>query len=146
LPENLDWPGNLNYQQLRRALAPDVVTAEQWSFLLGLDPKKKYRLLSKGNRQKVRLLLTEAIAQQHKSEIICLDEPLSGLDYRTREVVWKGWRGDLDWSRAHRIVSMHPTDIPYNPDQVIAAARGGITVLPFSGRLSWDQIKTSLSA
>ena len=144
LPESLDWPGSLHYQQLRKAMAPDVVQADAWAELLALDATKSYGLLSKGNRQKVRLLLTEALALQHKSSVICLDEPLSGLDFRTREAVWKGWHGDYDWSAAHRVVSMHPSDIPYNPDQVILASKGQITLMAFTGPVSWDAIKQTL--
>ncbi len=145
LPESLDWPGNLHYLQLHKAMAPDVPYAEQWAKHFGLDAKKRYGLLSKGNRQKVRLLLTEALALQHQANVICLDEPLSGLDFRTREIVWQGWHGDNNWSAAHRIVSMHPSDIPYNPDQVILVSKGNISLMSFAGTLSWDAIKQTIS-
>jgi ABC-2 type transport system ATP-binding protein len=145
LPESLDWPGNLHYLQLRKAMAPDVPAADSWAKSLALDVTKRYGLLSKGNRQKVRLLLTEALAVQHAASVICLDEPLSGLDFKTREVVWRGWHGDYDWSAAHRVVSMHPSDIPYNPDQVILASKGTISLMTFTGALSWDTIKRTMA-
>ena len=41
-----------------------------------IDPKRRYKELSKGNKQKVGLV----IALQHKPELLILDEPTSGLD------------------------------------------------------------------
>jgi len=41
-----------------------------------IDPKRKYKELSKGNKQKIGLV----IALQHKPELLILDEPTSGLD------------------------------------------------------------------
>lgn len=41
-----------------------------------LDPSRRYREYSRGNRQKVGLL----IALQHRPELLILDEPTSGLD------------------------------------------------------------------
>ena len=41
-----------------------------------IDPKRRYRELSKGNKQKIGLV----IALQHQPELLILDEPTSGLD------------------------------------------------------------------
>jgi ABC-2 type transport system ATP-binding protein len=41
-----------------------------------LDPSRKFREYSKGNKQKVGLV----VALQHKPELLILDEPTSGLD------------------------------------------------------------------
>jgi ABC-2 type transport system ATP-binding protein len=43
---------------------------------LDLDPSRRYREYSKGNKQKVAL----AIAFQHRPDLLVLDEPTSGLD------------------------------------------------------------------
>jgi len=43
---------------------------------LDLDPSRKFKEYSKGNKQKVGLV----IALQHKPELLLLDEPTSGLD------------------------------------------------------------------
>jgi ABC-2 type transport system ATP-binding protein len=43
---------------------------------LGLDPTRKFKEYSKGNKQKVGLV----IALQHRPELLILDEPTSGLD------------------------------------------------------------------
>src|SRR3954471_20613835 len=43
---------------------------------LDLDPNRRFKELSKGNKQKVGLV----IALQHRPELLILDEPTSGLD------------------------------------------------------------------
>jgi ABC-type multidrug transport system ATPase subunit len=41
-----------------------------------IDPKRRYKELSKGNKQKIGLV----VALQHRPELLILDEPTSGLD------------------------------------------------------------------
>jgi ABC-2 type transport system ATP-binding protein len=41
-----------------------------------IDPKRRYKELSKGNKQKIGLV----IALQHQPELLILDEPIAGLD------------------------------------------------------------------
>ncbi len=55
-----------------------VDAAYQQSLLerFDIDPKRRYKELSKGNKQKIGLV----IALQHKPELLILDEPTSGLD------------------------------------------------------------------
>lgn len=43
---------------------------------LGLDPSRRYKEYSKGNKQKVGLV----VAFQHRPDLLVLDEPTSGLD------------------------------------------------------------------
>ncbi len=50
---------------------------------LGLDPVKRIRALSKGNRQKLGLIQ----ALMHRPELLILDEPTSGLDPLVQEEV-----------------------------------------------------------
>jgi ABC-2 type transport system ATP-binding protein len=55
-----------------------VDRAYQQSLLdrLEIDPTRRYKALSKGNKQKIGLV----IALQHRPELLILDEPTSGLD------------------------------------------------------------------
>jgi ABC-2 type transport system ATP-binding protein len=48
---------------------------------LELDPSRRFREYSKGNKQKVGLV----VALQHKPELLLLDEPTSGLDPLVQE-------------------------------------------------------------
>jgi ABC-2 type transport system ATP-binding protein len=55
-----------------------VDTAYQQSLVerLDIDPSRKFKELSKGNKQKIGLVL----ALQHRPDLLILDEPTSGLD------------------------------------------------------------------
>lgn len=55
---------------------PDKVRREKYLALFELDPTKKCRTYSKGNRQKVALVA----ALSGNAELFILDEPTSGLD------------------------------------------------------------------
>jgi ABC-type multidrug transport system ATPase subunit len=54
----------------------DRVYVEQLIQRLDLDPSRRFREYSRGNKQKVGLIC----ALQHKPELLILDEPTSGLD------------------------------------------------------------------
>lgn len=82
------WPGCTARQSLKvladlgqqRNLGPrQEALAEQ----LDLDLDRRVCTLSKGNRQKVGIIL----AFQHEPEILILDEPTSGLDPLVRQIV-----------------------------------------------------------
>ena len=50
---------------------------------LHLDEKKTYKTLSKGNREKVQLIL----AMAREAELYCLDEPIGGVDPAARDYI-----------------------------------------------------------
>jgi ABC-2 type transport system ATP-binding protein len=56
---------------------------------LDLDPSRRYREYSKGNKQKVGLV----IALQHRPELLILDEPTAGLDPLIQQSFFKLVRG-----------------------------------------------------
>jgi ABC-2 type transport system ATP-binding protein len=59
---------------------------------LGLDPSRRFKEYSKGNKQKVGLV----IAVQHRPDLLILDEPTSGLD----PLVQQGFYGLVREARA----------------------------------------------
>jgi ABC-2 type transport system ATP-binding protein len=52
---------------------------------LDLDPTRRYREYSKGNKQKVGLI----VALQHRPDLLILDEPTSGLDPLIQQTVFE---------------------------------------------------------
>jgi ABC-2 type transport system ATP-binding protein len=52
---------------------------------IDLDPSRRFREYSKGNKQKVGLI----IALQHRPELLLLDEPTSGLDPLVQQTVFQ---------------------------------------------------------
>jgi ABC-2 type transport system ATP-binding protein len=52
---------------------------------IDLDPSRRFREYSKGNKQKVGLV----IALQHRPELLLLDEPTSGLDPLVQQTVFE---------------------------------------------------------
>ena len=52
---------------------------------LDLDPTRKFREYSKGNKQKVGLV----VALQHRPDLLILDEPTSGLDPLVQQTVFE---------------------------------------------------------
>jgi ABC-2 type transport system ATP-binding protein len=60
------------------------VSARELSERLEFDPTRKVKELSKGNRQKLALV----IALMHNPELLVLDEPTSGLDPINQQVIF----------------------------------------------------------
>ncbi|HUP83731.1 MAG TPA: ABC transporter ATP-binding protein [Candidatus Limnocylindria bacterium] len=67
--QTLDYFANLR-GGIDRVYQKDLITR------LDVDPSRKFREYSKGNKQKIGLI----IALQHKPDLLLLDEPTSGLD------------------------------------------------------------------
>ncbi len=67
--DTIDYFANLR-GGVDRAYAAELVER------LDLDPSRKYKEYSKGNKQKVGLV----VALQHRPDLLILDEPTSGLD------------------------------------------------------------------
>lgn len=50
---------------------------------LNLDPTKRIKTLSKGNREKVQLILV----MSRRAKLYCLDEPIAGVDPAARDYI-----------------------------------------------------------
>ena len=61
----------------------DYARAEDMLAKLGIDPKQRYGSLSKGNREKVQLVLV----MSRRAKLYLLDEPIGGVDPAARDYI-----------------------------------------------------------
>jgi len=102
---------------------------------------KAYGVLSKGNRQKSRILFAEILARVHKIDLLGVDEPFAGLDFQARDYLVERWI-ELKNPELHLIVSMHPSEITESPSQIILVGGGNIdTAAP---ETPWHELRPRL--
>ena len=82
LPQNMNVEGALNYygdffEDFRRDRALAMLAR------LGISTDSKIKILSKGNREKVSLILT----MSRDAKLYLLDEPIAGVDPATRDFI-----------------------------------------------------------
>ena len=70
-----------------------------------------------------------------------MDEPLSGLDFQAREYLVDRWLGKNHEGR-HLLVSLHPSEIPVVPSQILLVARGNI--FSVNPEMPWPEIRERL--
>lgn len=88
-----------------------------------LDENKKIKQLSKGNRGRLKLVLSLA----RDAKILLLDEPFSGLDPMVRESIVKGLLSYLDFANQTVVIATHEIDeIESLLDEVLAIQNGKI--------------------
>ncbi|MEM9282315.1 MAG: ATP-binding cassette domain-containing protein [Verrucomicrobiota bacterium] len=108
-----------------------------------LDVEKPYGKLSKGNRQKVGLIVAEARASAGGPQILLLDEPFSGLDFAAREKVDTIWRENQD--HIVRLVCVHPDEPTLKADSAVIIRDGKLEQLEVDGTLDWIETKSALN-
>jgi ABC-2 type transport system ATP-binding protein len=143
LSDDVDFPGNLTSHEIIKCLDSEGKFLNLGSDMLaGLEIEdKKYGLLSKGNRQKARVLFAEIISRGREVSFLGIDEPFAGLDFQARDYLVNRWIGDTDRDR-HLLVSMHPSEIPMAPSQIILVSMGKIWTVPPA--TSWPEIRMLL--
>lgn len=100
--------------------------AEELIAFMKLDPKKKLKQLSKGNRGRLKLVITLA----RNAPIVLLDEPFSGLDPMVRESIVKGLLSYIDFEKQTVVIATHEIDeIEMLLDEVIAIENGAIRAI-----------------
>ena len=116
---------------VREALAfqasqfPDfnIAKAEEIMKYMQLEPDKKIRDLSKGNRGRLKIVLTLA----REVPYILMDEPLSGLDPLVRQSIVKGMISYVDLESQTLIMTSHEiTEIESILDSFIAIKDGSL--------------------
>lgn len=145
LPEDQLYADALNYRTTTKCIIERKETRDYALFgahQLELDIKKPFGQLSRGNRQKFRVLLAMATAEDRRARLLLLDEPLSGLDFEARKSLWRL----LDESRQERrlIVSIHPDRMFVQPDDVMVVREGKVTIHTQAEK--WDDIEAILES
>ena len=102
---------------------------------------KRYGVLSKGNRQKARIVFAEVLARVRNVELLGLDEPFAGLDFQARDYLIERWMAVKSAER-HLLVSMHPSEIASVPSQIVLVSRGEITTA--APETPWHELRPRL--
>ncbi|SDJ99270.1 ABC transporter ATP-binding protein [Sediminibacillus albus] len=97
--------------------------ADEIRAFMNLDPNAKLKQLSKGNRGRLKIVLTLA----REVPIILMDEPLSGLDPMVRDSIVKGLISFIDLENQVVVITTHEIkEIETILDEVIAIKDGSI--------------------
>lgn len=99
----------------------DKEKAKKIMTFMKLDPEQKVKHLSKGNRGRLKIVLTLA----RNAPVLLMDEPLSGLDPMVRDSIVKGLLSFIEIKRQTVVIATHEvSEVEPILDQVIAL-RGG---------------------
>lgn len=102
----------------------DRSKAEELLAFMKLDSTKKLKQLSKGNRGRLKLVISLA----RNTPILLLDEPFSGLDPMVRESLVKGLLSYIDFEKQTVVIATHEIDeVEMLLDEVIAIKDGEVT-------------------
>ena len=143
LSDDVSFPARLTPSEIVQCLDPGrKYRALGSEMLAGLEIEdKRYGLLSKGNRQKARVIFAEIITRARKVNFLGIDEPFAGLDFQARDYLVNRWLENVNRER-HLLVSMHPSEIPVAPSQILLVSEGKIWTVPPA--TSWSEIRVLL--
>ena len=87
LSDDVNFPARLTPSEIVQCLDPGRKYRAVGSEMLdGLEiENKRYGLLSKGNRQKARVIFAEMISRALEVNFLGIDEPFAGLDFQARD-------------------------------------------------------------
>ncbi len=111
--QTLEYFGNLR-GGVDRAYRKELVER------LELDPSRRFREYSKGNKQKVGLVA----ALQHKPELLLLDEPTSGLDPLVQQTFFEIMREQVKGGATVFLSSHILSEVEKNGDRVAIIREG----------------------
>jgi ABC-type multidrug transport system ATPase subunit len=145
LSDDVNFPARLTPSEILKCLDPGrKFRAMGNEMLAGLEiENKRYGLLSKGNRQKARVVFAEIISRARKVNFLGIDEPFAGLDFQARDYLVDRWLENVNCER-HLLVSMHPSEIPVAPSQILLVSAGKIWTVPPA--TSWSEIRALLQS
>lgn len=143
--EDLSFDPELNAGQIFGSFfgAADQDRARQFAGRLDLDVRKPFGKLSKGNRQKVILILAETFAVGKGPKVLLLDEPFSGLDTFARQAIdaiWEDAGGEV-----LRLVCVHPDEPTLRARSAVLIRDGAIEQVATGGELDWLKTRECLN-
>lgn len=143
--EDLRFDSEMLPKQIFAALfkKPQRQFALEMAEKIELDVDKPYGKLSKGNRQKVGLIVAESRTKCPGSHILLLDEPFSGLDFAAREAVDRVWEENQE--NIVRLVCVHPDEPTLKAKTALIIRGGNLEQIEVSGSLDWMETKEALS-
>jgi len=128
----------VHYQSDSMAFDPELSADQLFGALLAADARARasgladvlrlergvrYGRLSRGNRQKVAIILAEARLAGGRPLILLQDEPLAGLDHGTRRQVLDLWAEAP--AGTTRVVVLHELEPLRRADSLLTIRRGG---------------------
>ena len=119
---------------------PDFDPARAYDMLgrLGLNPAAKIKTLSKGNREKVQLIL---VMSRH-AKLYILDEPIAGVDPAARDYILHTIISNYD-HQATILISTHLiSDVESILDEVVFLQNGHIALHGFANDIRQKEGKT----
>ena len=101
----------------------DINKAQEMLSFMQLVPDKRVKDLSKGNRARLKILLSLA----RKAPLVLMDEPLSGLDPLVRDSIIQSLISYLDLEQQSVVMTTHEvTEVEPILDTVVAVQNGRI--------------------
>lgn len=121
-----------------------LAAAERLADNLRLSLTTPIGRLSRGNRQKVLLIMAEVKAAQSDTSLLLMDEPLTGLDAETREQVTRLWADAR--TRTMRLVIMHELECVRQADSLLTIAHGQLRHATARPGATWMETYRSLQS
>jgi ABC-type multidrug transport system ATPase subunit len=117
--------------------------AQETATRVELDVAKPFGKLSKGNRQKVLLIVAEMRARASASPVLLLDEPFTGLDTHARDTFVDLWESHVQGIL--RLITTHPDHDALALQRPVIITEGSIRLArPEEGRF-WGDLKSHLN-
>lgn len=144
--EELRFDPELTSRQIFRSFFQNGLFKTSLSFAerMELDVGKQYGKLSKGNRQKVALILAETRASDGEGHVLLLDEPFSGLDFHVRNEVDAIWTENQE--NVLRLVCVHPDEPTLQAESALLISEGRIQQHHAAGGwVDWMETRKTLN-
>ncbi|RJQ31251.1 MAG: ABC transporter ATP-binding protein [Actinobacteria bacterium] len=123
--------------KLYREVRGGAKLADELTQRLDYDPSKKVKSLSKGNRQKLAVIL----ALMHKPDVLILDEPTSGLDPLMQQEFYKILKEFKEDGSTVLVSSHFLPEIEHICDRVAIVKEGKLIVIEDVGELGGKHVK-----